>query len=412
MSGCGMCHIAAGPYAMPVTPNGIIIEPTDNTKNQIDCVLCHGKTYDGGGENNGRHVLSDNDGNPYWSMATLESAKTVGDKVTVSACKRCHINTGGKIFSPDGTMSKAFKYGTDFVDKTYEFTYDPGDGTEETGTIDSDVHAAAGITCGDCHSVPGENHKFRFGHHNVSWAHDVVPDTFNCSTCHGESPHSSSTNSGRNALDDHCSVLACQTCHIRHTGGLMKRDLRNPVEPEAGKSFYTFKDEIHYGVNPQYQWFNGKSGGWEGVIEGPCPIGPKGSKKGFQDGDGSRITPFKRYEALLWFDMLVGQPVTYILKDFLVDGDLVSAANNGMNVSGWLPEGNSYNFRMRKAMGIVFSFPMICGLKLDHGVQTGKNALGYDTASCNHCHNQNKDFWKYLGYSRNELKKLQAPRIH
>ena len=73
----------------------------------------------------------------------------------------------------------------------------------------------------------------------------------------------------------------------------MKRDLREPIEPEGDDHFYTFKDEVHYGVEPEYHWFNGASGGWEAVLEGPCPIGPKGSKLGNIRGDGSKITPFK-----------------------------------------------------------------------------------------------------------------------
>ena len=75
--------------------------------------------------------------------------------------------------------------------------------------------------------------------------------------------------------------------------------------------------------------------------------------------------------------MFVLQPVPYILKDFFVDGDLTAAANRGMEASGWLPEGDVYDFELRNRLGIVFKFPMVCPLKIDHGVQTGANALGY-----------------------------------
>jgi hypothetical protein len=119
-SGCGLCHIAAGPDAMPVTVAGEPIEATEASKDQIDCVLCHGKTYDGGGEAGQRVVRTDNQNRNYWSYASLADAQSVGDKVTSQACNRCHVNTGGKVFSPDGTMSKAFKYGTDYVADSYE----------------------------------------------------------------------------------------------------------------------------------------------------------------------------------------------------------------------------------------------------------------------------------------------------
>jgi len=133
----------------------------------------------------------------------------------------------------------------------------------------------------------------------------------------------------------------------------------------------------------------------------PVPIGPKGSKQGNRGGDGSKITPFKRYQALVWFDMFVLQPVPSILRDFLVDGDLAAAANRGMEESGWLPGGDVYDFELRNRLGIVFKFPMVCPLKIDHGVQTGSNALGYAEGNtvqgCNSCHSRESSFWKYLG---------------
>jgi len=285
----------------------------------------------------------------------------------------------------------------------------------ETATIDNDVHAKAGIRCAECHFI-GE-HKVQFGQHNVSWAHDKVPDTFNCSNanCHGTLPHKSSANYYKDTLDKHTAYLACQTCHITHTGGLTKRDLRFPIAPKGEGYFYEFKDEVHYGVAPEYRWFNGTSGGWEGVLEGPCPIGPIGGLKGYRNNDGSKITAFKRYQALLWFDLGVLQPVAYKLKDFLVDGDLEAAANKGMDDSGWLPAGSPpYNFKLRKALVMVIPFPMVCALKIDHGVQKGTNALGYATKDnlngCNKCHSRDSAFWKHLGYSSLELLKLKTPR--
>ena len=398
---------------MPVTPQGQPLDVTDTAKDQIDCVLCHGITYNGGGQGGQRTVTTNDQGMGYWSMAGVEDARTVGGKVTATACKRCHVNSGGKVFTPTGQMSKSYKYGTDYVAEPYAFTYDNGLGQQETATINNDVHAAKGLRCAECHYTA--DHKFQFGPHNVSWAHDVTPDTFNCEKCHGTTPHAATANYYKNTLDTHAGYLACQTCHITKTGGLMKRDLRFPIPPTDDGHFYEFKDEIHYGVDPEYRWFNGTSGGWEGVLEGPCPIGPIGSLKGNRKGDSSKITPFKRYEALLWFDLGVLQPVAYKLKDFLVDGDLEAAANKGMDESGWLPAGSPpYNFKLRKALLMVIPFPMVCALKIDHGVQKGENALGYATKDnvngCNKCHSRGSAFWKYLGYSRVELLKLKAPR--
>ncbi|MEI6126731.1 MAG: hypothetical protein WCQ99_09300, partial [Pseudomonadota bacterium] len=174
---------------MPVTIDGLPLEATEASKDQIDCVLCHGITYDGGGDGGQRVVLTDNQSRTYWSYASPADAQSVGDKVTSQACNRCHVNTGGKAFSPDGSMSKAFKYGTDYVADSYELTYDNGQGVQEKATIDGDAHAAAGIRCAQCHYT--ENHKFQYGQHNVAWGRDVVPDTLDCNNanCHGTAPH-------------------------------------------------------------------------------------------------------------------------------------------------------------------------------------------------------------------------------
>ena len=74
---------------------------------------------------------------------------------------------------------------------------------------------------------------------------------FNCSNanCHGTSPHAPPQIIIKIRLDKHTSYLACQTCHITHTGGLMKRDLRYPIPPTGEGHFYEFKDEVHYGVD-------------------------------------------------------------------------------------------------------------------------------------------------------------------
>jgi hypothetical protein len=97
-----------------------------------------------------------------------------------------------------------------------------------------------------------------------------------------------------------------------------------------------------------------------------------------------------------------------------VDGDLTAAANRGMEASGWIPEGDVYDFELRNRLGIVFKFPMVCALKIDHGVQTGSKALGHaagdNVQGCNACHSQGSSFWKYLGYTPLELMRLKKPR--
>jgi len=93
--------------------------------------------------------------------------------------------------------------------------------------------------------MPGQ---FQYGHHNVSWAHDIVPDTFNCASCHTDTPHASSTNQLKDSLDSHTPYIACQTCHIKQTGGLVYRDLTEPIEPVDDAHFYSFNDRVQYGL--------------------------------------------------------------------------------------------------------------------------------------------------------------------
>ena len=217
---------------MPVTLQGEPLDVTDKAKDQIDCVLCHGKTYNGGGEAGSALLkqMTRELATGAWRRLKMQKQSAAKSR---QACKRCHVNSGGKVFAPDGKMTKGFKYGTDYVAEPYQLTYDNGSGVQETATIDNDVHAKAGMRCAECHFI-GE-HKTQFGQHNVSWAHDKVPDTLDCSNanCHGTAPHKNSANYYKDTLDKHTAYLACQTCHITHTGGLMKRDLRYPIKTKA-----------------------------------------------------------------------------------------------------------------------------------------------------------------------------------
>ena len=73
---------------MPVTLQGQPLDVSDKSKDQIDCVLCHGLTYNGGGQDGQRTVITNDQGTGYWSLARVEDAKTVGGKVSATACKR------------------------------------------------------------------------------------------------------------------------------------------------------------------------------------------------------------------------------------------------------------------------------------------------------------------------------------
>lgn len=71
------------------------------------------------------------------------------------------------------------------------------------------------MTCADWHYIGA--HKFQYGQHNVSWADDEVPATFECADCHTENPHQNSSKAYKETLDGHVNYLACKTCHSRES---------------------------------------------------------------------------------------------------------------------------------------------------------------------------------------------------
>ncbi|MCP5522536.1 MAG: hypothetical protein H7A46_13420 [Verrucomicrobiales bacterium] len=247
-SACGKCHIGEGlPFPNPATG-----EFTQAQRDGLDCLICHAAegSYDMTGdgiyneedaEATHRLLTTDSEtGRRAWFQdRSLKAAESVGLPFSPAQCLRCHEH---------GQAAPDYKRGTPFTPET-------------------DVHAAAGMTCTDCHLV--DHHKIARGS-RVSDMHawerqDVEVD---CSNCHdGSAPHQDAEHATYN---QHVSFIACETCHIPWTSGASRRiwaptygvtegpEANIPIlDPDTGvyEPYSVYSNE--YSSRPAYRWFNG-----------------------------------------------------------------------------------------------------------------------------------------------------------
>jgi octaheme c-type cytochrome (tetrathionate reductase family) len=247
-SACGKCHVADQlPFPNPATG-----QYTQGQKDGVDCLICHASegNYDMTGD--GLYTAADNDaahrglttnsvsGRRAWFQdRSLRAAESVGGKVGTAQCYRCHEH---------GQAAPDYKRGTPF---------DP----------EHDVHAAAGITCTDCHQV--KNHKIARGS-RVTDMHgwDLQNVEVDCVNCHSATkPHQNPALAMNN---EHAALMACETCHIPWTSGASRR-IWAPTfgmtnGPEANLPAYDPTSGVfepysaystEYNQRPAYRWFNG-----------------------------------------------------------------------------------------------------------------------------------------------------------
>ena len=317
--GCGRCHVGGG--IMPGTPAA----ETPEAQAKIDCLICHAEVYD----MNARYPEKDENGN--WVLpgdTSLKAARSAA-RPTAEACLRCHLNAGG---------GKLYKRGVDFApvaDKHAE---------EATG----DIHADNGMACVDCHQ--GEAHRV-YGYAPTLWSRDYE-ERLTCESCHTDAPHTNPLiNTKHTRLD-------CRTCHIRTTGGLMKRDWTAEPVYDPIKELYSPVDEVApaNSVEPIYKWYNGgrlKPGHWPGRFDDP----------------DSRLQPFKLFQATVPVDAESGQPLPLKLGIYFKTGDLERAIQIGAREAGVAFSGTW--------QAKTFQIP----LQLSHGILPADQAL-----SCTDCH--------------------------
>lgn len=244
--GCGQCHIGGNyhPATEKMMPIGDIPE---ETKQGIDCLICHSQTYD----MNYRYVIKDEYGTRWNQDRTLRAAMTVTNPTNFN-CLNCHQhNMGGDTFA--GNISaKNLGY------KNKRILHE-GAKRGNPFSAEMDVHASAGMLCTDCH-VP-EGHKIPRGTKGTDLvANDLPGKKIECENCHTSAPHDE--NKLTNAiLNGHIDKIACETCHIKELEGnsVVLRDWTNPVWDEK-EGMYVPADIFRSGKENTgftFLWFNG-----------------------------------------------------------------------------------------------------------------------------------------------------------
>lgn len=340
--GCGRCHIGGG-----ITP-GAEAANSDEAKAGIDCLICHAEVYD----MKARFPQQDEDGN--WRIVgdqSLAAARSAG-RPTAEACLRCHLNAGG---------GKLFKRGLDFAPVADKHA------AESTG----DVHADHGMVCVDCHRAP--EHKV-YGFAPTLWSRDRADERLSCAQCHTDSPHESSLLNMHKRLD-------CRTCHIKSTGGLMKRDWTASPVYDPITELYGPVDELApaNSVTPIYKWYNGQ------------PLKPGQDWPGSFEDVNSRLQPFKLYEGTVPVNPDNGKPWPLKLGVFYKTGDLEKAIKAGADALGL--EYTSWQPATKQVP-----------LQLSHGILPAEQAL-----TCVDCHvPQGRLDFAALGYSDDRIATLES----
>ncbi len=446
--GCGQCHIG-GQYQAPLGEMMPLYKTLDVEKDAIDCLICHAAAYD----MNRKQVVIDDNGRTRWSQdRSLKTAMSVTTP-SAEACLRCHQhNMGGDIYvDPAGAE---YSQSLQNLGKERPRIQHPGSkrGTPYSPTWD--VHAAAGMSCLECHQTEG--HFIAKGTHTTTMmANDLPQVEVSCLNCHDDPPHENQD------LNDHLAALACQTCHIPslHPDNVTRRDF-GITEFEDDPGIHIYHDELKLnaaGEGIAYVWWNG-----DGTFLGN-PIGdnPNGADlytfydadhrwPEFQDfdykgwyektmrpiakaGRPSKIYPMKKFNGRQHIDLgnigpFGGMFVPYNLPEYYRNGNPEQAAKLEMDKSmmsmmyGWM-----FKFYM---LDRFMSYMAVDGwnTKSLADVKAGKNmearwlptaarmeishAIRLEGAlSCDDCHGPHGVMdWQALGYTPQEIDELAAER--
>ncbi len=244
--GCGQCHIGGG-YGPPSEEMMPVVVREKDAEQGIDCLICHARTYD----MDQRYVIDDGVGLRWNQDRSMRAALTVG-RPTQEACLRCHQHDMGGDTYPlnqaaqhtgyehERLLHSAAKRGTPY-------------------SAAADVHAAAGMSCLDCHVTEG--HKIARGAKGVDLVSNDLPGVaVSCEGCHTSSPHVKDP-AVRAILNGHTARIACETCHITRLwkDNIVLTDWLDPQwNPEEGvyvpRALYQTGD-MREAV--AYLWFNG-----------------------------------------------------------------------------------------------------------------------------------------------------------
>ncbi|MBF0424517.1 MAG: cytochrome b/b6 domain-containing protein [Magnetococcales bacterium] len=246
--GCGQCHIGGGyhPATEKMMPIGDVPE---TVKQGIDCLVCHAQAYD----MNFRHVIRDAGGMRWNQDRTLKAALSVGLPARDN-CMFCHQhNMGGDLEA--GLPANAAPRNLGHENQRL---LHPGAKRANSNTVETDVHAKAGLTCTDCHVPVG--HKIPRGTKGVDLvATDLPGREVTCEGCHTNAAHLKSPY--RAILNGHLDRVSCEACHI-HNLGADSVVLRDWIHPEWNEEegIYIYRDVLRSGAAGKgmlFLWFNG-----------------------------------------------------------------------------------------------------------------------------------------------------------
>ncbi len=447
--GCGQCHIG-GQYQAPLGDMMPLYKPLKSEKNAIDCLICHSVAYD----MNKKEVIEENGRKRWGQDRSMRAALAVG-KPTSQACLRCHQhNFGGDMYidKTDDSYMESLKN----TGETKPRVLHPGSKRGTPYSPEWDVHAAAGISCIECHDTFG--HYIAKGTHTTTMMTNDLPNVeVACEKCHTSEPHENNAEIA-DYLNAHVEKVACQTCHIPslHPDNATMRDFNDP-QFEEHEGIYVYHDiekKTKAGEGIKYAWWNG-DGTFLGNPIGDNPNGknlykfyqPKHIWPEFKDfdynkwyeevmrpiaknGRPSKLYAMKLFNGKQHIDLqnitpFGGMYLPYNLPAYYLTGDPDKAASDEMKkpmmkmMYGWMFK----YYMMDKFMSFMNAdswhtgaykdavnnkkvearwIPNDALMEISHSIRL-KGAL-----TCNNCHNPNGVLdWKALGYDDEEIEMYQ-----
>lgn len=275
---CGRCHVGD---SLPL-PDPTTGEFSYEQRINLDCLICHAGEGMYDTNNDGIAEIGElADERPRVYDAAQErwvwhrdrsasAARSVGGPVANDACLRCHHH---------GQADYEYKRGTPFDHET-------------------DVHAAAGMSCTDCHLVA--EHKIARGSRVTDmygWERKDVD--VSCENCHTSAPHKSEPR-----LNMHTDVIGCETCHIPELAGAQRRiwapafgltegpEANVPVyNEETGQyePYSVYDEELRA---PSYRWYNGDA---SMLAEPMDQAGAWNMQPANRNTPGAKILPFRNF---------------------------------------------------------------------------------------------------------------------
>ena len=449
--GCGQCHIG-GQYQAPLGEIMPAYRTLDKEKEAIDCLICHAVAYD----MNKKQVVKDSNGRMRWDQDRSMTAALSVTRTTSQACLRCHQhNLGGDIYID--SLDPSFMESMQNAGHQRPRVLHPGSKRGTPFSPSWDVHAAAGVTCVDCHLTEG--HYIAKGTHTTTMmANDLPAVEVACETCHTAAPHKSNPEMA-DYLNNHSAKVACQTCHIPslHPDNATFRDFSKPVF-EDHPGIYVYSDSVKEtapGKGIIYVWWNGDGS----FLGNPIGDNPNG-KDLYRFYKPTHIWPeFKDFDYAGWYEKVMrpiarnGRPsklyamklfngkqhidlqnmgpfggmyLPYNLPTYYRTGDPDAAARAEMeksmmpmmygwmfkeylmdqfmafmSIDGWKTSAytDAHNLKSVEPRWI----PQDASLEISHAIRKS-GAL-----TCTNCHSPNSILdWKALGYTQEEAASLNA----